>query len=102
MLVEPGFFRTDLLSPQSTQYVEPSIEDYAERTTPTVEAWKGMDSKQGGDPTKLADALVELAALEEPPVRFATPLREENNPLEPGRLSYWRAGFRDLVGAGFR
>ena len=71
MLVEPGFFRTELLSPQSTQYAEPSIEDYAERTTATVEAWKGMDGKQGGDPTKLADALVELAALEEPPVRFA-------------------------------
>ena len=71
MLVEPGFFRTELLTPQSTQYAEPSIEDYAERTTATVEAWKGMDGQQGGDPAKLADALVELAALDEPPVRFA-------------------------------
>src|SRR3954471_16488579 len=71
MLVEPGFFRTELLSPQSTQYAPPSIEDYAERTTATIEAWKGMDGKQGGDPTKLAAALVELAALEQPPVRFA-------------------------------
>ena len=32
MLVEPGFFRTELLTPQSTQYAEPSIDDYAERT----------------------------------------------------------------------
>jgi NAD(P)-dependent dehydrogenase (short-subunit alcohol dehydrogenase family) len=71
MLVEPGFFSTELLSPQSTQYAEPSIEDYAERTTATMQAWKGMDGKQGGDPAKLADALIELAALEEPPVRFA-------------------------------
>ena len=71
MLVEPGFFRTELLTPQSTQYAEPSIEDYAERSTATVEAWKGMDGKQGGDPAKLADALVRLAALEEPPLRFA-------------------------------
>src|SRR4051795_6594784 len=71
MLVEPGFFRTELLSPQSTQYAEASIEDYGERTKQTVEAWKGMDGKQGGDPAKLADALVKLAALEEPPVRFA-------------------------------
>jgi len=71
MLVEPGFFRTELLTPQSTQYAEPSIEDYAERTKQTIEAWKGMDGKQGGDPAKLAHALVELAALEEPPVRFA-------------------------------
>ncbi len=71
MLVEPGFFRTELLSPQSTQYAEPSIADYADRTEATVEAWKGMDGKQGGDPAKLADALVRLAALEEPPTRFA-------------------------------
>jgi NAD(P)-dependent dehydrogenase (short-subunit alcohol dehydrogenase family) len=71
MLVEPGFFRTELLSPQSTQYAEPSIEDYAERTTATVQAWRGMDGRQGGDPVKLATALVDLAALENPPVRFA-------------------------------
>jgi NAD(P)-dependent dehydrogenase (short-subunit alcohol dehydrogenase family) len=71
MLVEPGFFRTELLSPQSTQYAEPSIADYAERTKQTIEAWQGMHGKQGGDPAKLAAALVELAALEEPPVRFA-------------------------------
>ncbi len=71
MLVEPGFFRTELLTPQSTQYAEPSIEDYADRTTQTVEAWKGMDGRQGGDPAKLAAALVQLAALEDPPARFA-------------------------------
>jgi NAD(P)-dependent dehydrogenase (short-subunit alcohol dehydrogenase family) len=71
MLVEPGFFRTELLSPQSTQYAEPSIEDYAERTTQTIEAWQGMDGKQGGDPAKLANALVQLADLEQPPARFA-------------------------------
>jgi NAD(P)-dependent dehydrogenase (short-subunit alcohol dehydrogenase family) len=71
MLVEPGFFRTELLSPQSTQYAAASIADYAERTTATVEAWQGMDGKQGGDPAKLAHALVQLAALAEPPARFA-------------------------------
>ena len=37
MLVEPGFFRTELLTPQSTQFAEPSIEDYAERTQATVD-----------------------------------------------------------------
>jgi len=71
MLVEPGFFRTELLTPQSTRFAEPSIADYAERTKQTIEAWRGMDGKQGGDPAKLADALVELAALAEPPARFA-------------------------------
>jgi NAD(P)-dependent dehydrogenase (short-subunit alcohol dehydrogenase family) len=71
MLVEPGFFRTELLSPQSTQYAEPSIADYAERTKPTIEAWQGMDGTQGGDPAKLASALVELTGLNQPPARFA-------------------------------
>ena len=71
MLVEPGFFRTELLTLDSTTYAEPSIDDYAESTRETVVAWSGMDGKQSGDPAKLADALVKLAALEEPPGRFA-------------------------------
>jgi len=71
MLVEPGFFRTELLTQQSTQYAVPSIEDYADRTTATVQAWQSMDGQQGGDPAKLAAALVDLAALDDPPVRFA-------------------------------
>jgi NAD(P)-dependent dehydrogenase (short-subunit alcohol dehydrogenase family) len=71
MLVEPGFFRTELLSAQSTSYAEASIDDYAERTRATVAGWQSMDGKQGGDPAKLADALVQLVALDEPPLRFA-------------------------------
>ena len=71
MLVEPGFFRTELLTPDSTTYAEPAIDDYAERTRETVAAWSSMDGKQGGDPARLANALVRLAGLEEPPLRFA-------------------------------
>jgi NAD(P)-dependent dehydrogenase (short-subunit alcohol dehydrogenase family) len=71
MLVEPGFFRTELLSPESTRYAESTIEDYAERTEQTVAAWQSMNGLQGGDPAKLADALIHLAELDEPPLRFA-------------------------------
>jgi NAD(P)-dependent dehydrogenase (short-subunit alcohol dehydrogenase family) len=71
MLVEPGFFRTELLTPESVKYAEPSIDDYAERTKQTVAAWNGMNGRQGGDPAKLASALVQLAGQEEPPLRFA-------------------------------
>jgi NAD(P)-dependent dehydrogenase (short-subunit alcohol dehydrogenase family) len=70
MLVEPGFFRTELLTPESTNYAAPSIEDYAERTRQTVAAWNGMNGKQGGDPAKLANALVQLASQDEPPLRW--------------------------------
>jgi NAD(P)-dependent dehydrogenase (short-subunit alcohol dehydrogenase family) len=71
MIVEPGFFRTELLTPESTRYAESTIEDYAERTEQTVAAWRSMDGQQGGDPAKLADALINLAELDEPPLRFA-------------------------------
>jgi NAD(P)-dependent dehydrogenase (short-subunit alcohol dehydrogenase family) len=70
MLVEPGFFRTELLSPESTNYAEPSIDDYAERTNQTVAAWNAMNGQQGGDPAKLATALVQLASQDEPPLRW--------------------------------
>jgi NAD(P)-dependent dehydrogenase (short-subunit alcohol dehydrogenase family) len=71
MLVEPGFFRTELLTNDSTTYAQPTIDDYAERTREIVAAWKSMNGKQGGDPAKLAEALVKLAELKEPPTRFA-------------------------------
>jgi NAD(P)-dependent dehydrogenase (short-subunit alcohol dehydrogenase family) len=70
MLVEPGFFRTELLTPESTTYAEPSIGDYAERTKQTIAAWNGMNGQQGGDPAKLANALVQLAGQDEPPLRW--------------------------------
>lgn len=71
MLVEPGFFRTELLSAESTTFAEPQIADYAARTRETVAAWSSMDGKQGSDPVKLAAAIVQLARLQEPPTRFA-------------------------------
>ena len=70
MLVEPGFFRTALLTPESTSYAEPTIEDYAERTRQTVTAWQSMNGLQGGDPAKLAKALVQLAGQDAPPRRW--------------------------------
>ena len=70
MLVEPGFFRTELLDAASTTYAEPSIDDYAERTRQTITAWNGMNGQQGGDPAKLAAALVGLAGQDEPPLRW--------------------------------
>jgi NAD(P)-dependent dehydrogenase (short-subunit alcohol dehydrogenase family) len=70
MLVEPGFFRTDLLGQDSTRYAEPAIADYTERTHQTVAAWNSMNGRQGGDPAKLARGLVRLAGSDEPPVRW--------------------------------
>ncbi len=71
MLVEPGFFRTELLTQDSTTFAQPSIQDYADRSRATSDAWSGMSGKQGGDPAKLAQAIVHLAGLDVPPTRFA-------------------------------
>ena len=71
MAVEPGFFRTELLvEGSSTIWPELSIEDYAERTAQTINAWKGMNGQQGGDPAKLAAAPVTLSDAGELPLRF--------------------------------
>src|SRR5437868_556159 len=57
-VVEPGFFRTELLGADSTTWPELSIADYAPRTAPTIEGWKAMSGQQPGDPAKLARALL--------------------------------------------
>ncbi|MGW3980982.1 SDR family oxidoreductase [Streptomyces mirabilis] len=69
-VVEPGFFRTELLVDASTTWPEPTIDDYAERTTATVAAWKNMSGRQTGDPAKLARALLAIADQDKPLLRF--------------------------------
>jgi NAD(P)-dependent dehydrogenase (short-subunit alcohol dehydrogenase family) len=69
-VVNPGFFRTELLTPESTNYAPTSIDDYAERNAAQREFWASMNGKQGGDPAKLAQALVTIAEQEQPPFRF--------------------------------
>jgi len=70
MIVEPGFFRTELLEDTSTTWPTPRIDDYAERTRQTIVGWQGMSGRQGGDPAKLARALVQLASQDKPPLRW--------------------------------
>jgi NAD(P)-dependent dehydrogenase (short-subunit alcohol dehydrogenase family) len=69
-VVNPGFFRTELLTKESTNYAPASIEDYAERNAAQREFFESMNGKQGGDPAKLAQALLTIAELEQPPFRF--------------------------------
>jgi NAD(P)-dependent dehydrogenase (short-subunit alcohol dehydrogenase family) len=69
-IVEPGFFRTDLLTKESTAYADLSIEDYAERTAQTRPAWEAMSGKQTNDPAKLAKALLTVVDQQQPPLRW--------------------------------
>jgi NAD(P)-dependent dehydrogenase (short-subunit alcohol dehydrogenase family) len=69
-VVNPGFFRTELLTQDSTNYAPTSIEDYAERNAAMRELFESMNGKQPGDPAKLAQALLTMADQEPPPFRF--------------------------------
>jgi len=69
-IVNPGFFRTELLTEQSTKYADNPIADYNERREQLMQFWKGANGQQPGDPAKLAKALITISNEEKPPLRF--------------------------------
>lgn len=69
-IVNPGFFRTELLSPESISFAEGSIEDYAERTKEQNAWWKAQHHQQSGDPAKLAQVLLSIVSQAKPQSRF--------------------------------
>ena len=70
IVVNPGFFRTELLTEESTNFAENRIEDYDERRGQQIQFWKSYNGKQSGDPVKLAQALIKISDQENPPRRF--------------------------------
>jgi NAD(P)-dependent dehydrogenase (short-subunit alcohol dehydrogenase family) len=90
--VAPGFFRTDLLDAQNAKYATSSIEDYAAEGTAEA-MWSGYDGKQQGDPAKLGDALVKIAAVDNPPRQFlaGSDAFEAYKPALEGQLEELRA-----------
>lgn len=70
MTVEPGFFRTGLLTAESTTFGELSLDDYDEARAQSNAFWSSLNGRQAGDPAKLAGALVEMADSAEPPLRW--------------------------------
>jgi NAD(P)-dependent dehydrogenase (short-subunit alcohol dehydrogenase family) len=69
-IVEPGFFRTSLLSAKNVIYAKSSIADYAHEGS-AESMWSGYDGKQPNDPDKLGEALVKLSRMTAPPRFFA-------------------------------
>ena len=69
-IVNPGFFRTGLASPESLVWPDVSVEDYAARSAAQREWWSKQDGTQAGDPEKLAAALLAIADEDPPPRRF--------------------------------
>jgi NAD(P)-dependent dehydrogenase (short-subunit alcohol dehydrogenase family) len=69
-IVNPGFFRTELLTEESTNYADHPIKDYDERRAQQMQFWKGANGQQSGDPARLAQALIKISGGEKPPLRF--------------------------------
>jgi NAD(P)-dependent dehydrogenase (short-subunit alcohol dehydrogenase family) len=67
--VAPGFFRTDLLDPANVKYAKGSIGDYAAEGA-AEDMWSGYHGSQQGDPAKLGEVLVTIAAMADPPKQF--------------------------------
>jgi NAD(P)-dependent dehydrogenase (short-subunit alcohol dehydrogenase family) len=68
-LVEPGFFRTDLLDERNVRWPANAIEDYAAEGD-VQKTWSAYKGTQQGDPEKLGEVLVELAGRTNPPRQF--------------------------------
>ena len=102
-IVNPGFFRTELLTKESATFATPSIADYADRHAQRQQWFDSMNGQQVGDSAKLARALVMIATLQQPPRRFiagtdaiavaeqkATDLREQANAFRDLSISLAR------------
>jgi NAD(P)-dependent dehydrogenase (short-subunit alcohol dehydrogenase family) len=68
-LVEPGFFRTDLLDARNVRWPSNVIEDYAAEGKPK-DVWSAYNGTQQGDPDKLGEALGKIAGMTNPPKQF--------------------------------
>lgn len=68
-LVEPGFFRTDLLAPESAVFGDLAVDGY-DMPAALKAQWQSYHGKQSGDPAKLGKVLVQLAAIASPPKQF--------------------------------
>lgn len=69
-IVNPGFFRTELLTETSSTYAKLSFEDYVERRASYMAFFNEQNGQQSGDPNKLAKALLMIASESQPPRRF--------------------------------
>ncbi|ASK29280.1 short-chain dehydrogenase/reductase [Chryseobacterium sp. T16E-39] len=68
-LTEPGPLRTDFFG-RSVLFSEKEVEDYKEPLGDLREKYKSVNGNQPGDPSKVAEAIVQIAALENPPFRL--------------------------------
>jgi len=106
-VIEPGYFRTTFLSPESVVSTAARIDDYANTVGAVRTFAQGADGQQPGDPERLADAVLALVAADAPPRRLplgADTVRriEAKHRSVEAELAQWRTlalstGFVDPV-----
>jgi len=69
-VVYPGYFRTDFLTGGSLRTPKSEINEYTAARELQVAHENDINGNQPGDPEKAAVALIELAAMENPPVHL--------------------------------
>lgn len=95
-IVAPGPFRTDFLSKESLRFGGHAIADYDERRARVQGSFEARNGQQPGDPVKLAEAVVQLANAQKPPMRFvagsfALGIAEKKLANVRGDLDTWHA-----------
>jgi NAD(P)-dependent dehydrogenase (short-subunit alcohol dehydrogenase family) len=76
-VVEPGFFRTDLLAETNVRWPSKRIDDYAATEVSAHDMWSPYTGTQPGDPDKLGEVLVKLAGMETPRLTGSRRLRRQ-------------------------
>jgi NAD(P)-dependent dehydrogenase (short-subunit alcohol dehydrogenase family) len=94
-IVEPGYFRTELLSDAAIRFAAKEIPAYEATAGAVRKGLTAMHGKQSGDPRKLALALVRIVNDSNPPLRFlagadAVDIFERRQKQPSRELERWR------------
>jgi len=92
-VIEPGFFRTDLLAEgDSTFWGDVTVDDYAPLSDGAKGFFRSMDGQQSGDPVKLAQSVLALSELPEPPLRLPAGSDSVEGLIQKGQQLIEQAG----------
>ncbi len=69
--IRPPYFRTEYLTEGSVTFARRQIDDYDPTAGVARRGAREMDGRQGGEPARLAQALLTLADSAQPPLRFS-------------------------------
>lgn len=88
-MIEPGYFRTELLSETSLAFAARELPEYASTSGQMRLQISAVDGKQPGDPAKLVEAVRAVVDSDNPPLRLA--LGPDAVDVAEQKMAEWRA-----------